>query len=185
MTLFSPNSLNVSNNGLAALAELGVTPPNPSEFPTGKEFVQGYLDHISTYLRKCSLCDLRLRTLVTSIGRGNKLKGELGESREKSQFRVFTVYNNDEEEIIDGLDIIVDATGTYGNHNWLGLGGIPAKGEKRFENEIMYTIPIITKEKFLGTEESKVNLVVGSGASAITTLSMLEKLNRDTQGKVF
>jgi hypothetical protein len=34
-----------------------------------------------------------------------------------------------EEEELGGFDAVVDATGTYSDPNWLGMGGCPALGE--------------------------------------------------------
>ena len=55
------------------------------------------------------------------------------------------------------MDIVVDATGSYGNHNYLGLGGLPALGEISLGDEgegkderLYYTIPDILqlRDKF-------------------------------------
>ena len=44
--------------------------------------------------------------------------------------------------------MIVDVTGTYGHHNHLGLGGLPAVGERQLGEQegLLYTIPDILKE---------------------------------------
>ena len=49
------------------------------------------------------------------------------------------------EKYINDVDIVVDATGTYGNHNNLGLGGLPAEGERKLagDGSLFYTIPDI------------------------------------------
>merc|ERR1711965_616955 len=37
---------------------------------------------------------------------------------------------DEEDEVILEADAVVDATGTYGQRNWLGAGGMPALGER-------------------------------------------------------
>lgn len=46
------------------------------------------------------------------------------------------------------MDVIVDVTGTYGHHNHVGLGGLPAVGERQLGEQegLLYTIPDILKE---------------------------------------
>jgi hypothetical protein len=75
--------------------------------------------------------------------------------------------------MLQGLTHVVDATGTYGNHNWIGRGGIPAVGEKTAN--IIYTIPDPAQchAKF----SNSVTAVIGSGASAITAINDLRKLS--------
>ena len=34
------------------------------------------------------------------------------------------------EHYLEGFDNVVDASGTYGNPNWMGKGGTPALGER-------------------------------------------------------
>ena len=52
-----------------------------------------------------------------------------------------------QEKYITGVDIVVDATGTYGNHNNVGMSGLPAVGERKLagEDRLWYTIPDIVK----------------------------------------
>jgi 2-polyprenyl-6-methoxyphenol hydroxylase-like FAD-dependent oxidoreductase len=65
--LFSPNSLNVSPNGLEALKVLGVSAPNPADFILGSELIHQYLTPIEGYLRKAG-AKLHFNTEVLSIG---------------------------------------------------------------------------------------------------------------------
>ena len=63
--LFSPNNLNHSKTGLTVLEEMGVTAPEESNYPTGKEFVTGYLSHLGRYLEYNDKC--RLMTFIFTI----------------------------------------------------------------------------------------------------------------------
>jgi hypothetical protein len=106
------------------------------------------------------------------VGRNDILKTEdIGGKarRSKSPFRLL-VENNDEEQTYI-VDIVLDASGTYGNHNYLGPGGIPALGESKLSKDIVYTIPNPLQD--VERYADKTTLVVGSGHSAITAISLL------------
>ena len=53
------------------------------------------------------------------------------------------------EEYLEGFKNIVDATGTYGQPNWMGKGGTPALGERKMRrnNRIFTTQPVNAKNK--------------------------------------
>ena len=71
---------------------------------------------------------------------------------------------------------MVDATGTYGNPNWLGRGGKPALGERALRRQgiIHYKLPTPDEADCM-LRDGGVIVVVGSGASAITTLALLRQ----------
>jgi len=112
--------------------------------------------------------------------------------------------------LMGDFDAVIDATGSYGNHNYFGRGGIPALGERALQNAICYTIPnlpalpplppsaaaaaaaaaAVVSEAFpvvaappdgifmRNTPSSSsplTTIVIGSGASAITTLNYLRQ----------
>src|SRR5262249_21684447 len=78
-------------------------------------------------------------------------------------------------ERIDEADVVLDCTGTYGQHRWLGNGGIPALGELAAEPHISYGL-----EDVLGERQSryagKSVLLVGAGYSAATAACNLAAL---------
>jgi hypothetical protein len=88
------------------------------------------------------------------------------------------VVNNEESIIIS--DKVVDCTGVWGNSNWSGVGGIPAKGERALLQlgRIRQKIPNLSLEaaRFI----NKTSMVIGTGASAITTISSLRALAEGT-----
>ena len=65
-----------------------------------------------------------------------------------SQLTHWSIVKTEEEFIIDNIDTVVDATGTYGNNNHTGIGGLPALGEKSLKSsgDIEYTIPNIGED---------------------------------------
>jgi hypothetical protein len=72
-------------------------------------------------------------------------------------------------------DIILDCTGTYTHHRWLGPGGIPALGETQAEPHIAYGLVDVLGDAKRDYINRSV-LLVGSGYSAATTVMNLAKL---------
>lgn len=167
VTLFSSMSLNLPTDLREALEATGTTLPSPDEYLTGSEFRSRVLEPVAAYLKAHGVV-LRTGARVTGVGRDRLLKGEgivaIGDNRRKSApFRV--VVNEDTHET---CDVLVDASGSYGNGLWCGVGGTPALGEKQAEAQghISRIIP----------EPSTVTgrvAIVGSGYSAVTTLKNL------------
>jgi len=146
--LFSSNSLNVSKNGIETLQSLDLPTPSPDEYLTGARFAESYLEPLARHLSESELIDLKLGCRVISIGRGRLLKSHSigGPERKTTEFRILISHEDSDgshEEMLEGFDAVVDASGSYGNHNWMGKGGIPAVGERhlRIPDEICYTIP--------------------------------------------
>jgi NADPH-dependent 2,4-dienoyl-CoA reductase/sulfur reductase-like enzyme len=131
--LFSNNTLNVSEDGRHALESAGrYGAINAEDYLTGEEYVQQYLEPLLEYLRASSLCEVCCGSEVTSVGRGGIGKGKSigGGDRLSTPFRLLVRdTGTGAERFVEGIDVLVDASGTYGNHKWLGKGGIPALGE--------------------------------------------------------
>jgi len=206
--LFSPWSMNTSKAGKDVLKfRTGVSTDAPDVdvnsdtiFPSGREFYRAYLREISEHLTQNGV-DVRTGAEVVSVSRAGLSKGqEIGTAvRASAKFNIL-VRNNDydkddeEEELLEGFDAVIDASGSYGNHNYMGRGGIPAVGERALAvaREISYTIPSffdgdrdedgdrdanVTSPNFLRVPNKVITtLVVGSGASAITSVNALLNL---------
>lgn len=174
--LFTPWPMNVTKLGRAALRESGRwEEPSASECPTGQQLRERYLQPLanSSKLRE----SLRLNTSVITIGRDDftKLDAIGKPQRGQSPFRILVadVSGNDR---VDHADIVLDCTGTYGNHRWAGRGGIPAPGEQGLANRICYTLPDVLgrdRDRFANRH----TLVLGCGHSASTLLDALERLH--------
>jgi len=131
-----------------------------------------------------------LNSKVLSVARKLCLKGDdlSGSKRRSSGFRVLaeSVTPSSTAELAYEFDAVIDCSGTYGNHRWIGAGGIPAVGERKLASasggqRITYTIPHVLgrdKEKF----QRKKTVVVGSGFSAITTINDLLVLTIEESG---
>ena len=78
-------------------------------------------------------------------------------------------------------DVVIDTTGVYNNHRWLGPGGIPAIGEESLNPRLVYGLPDVLgrdRASYAGAH----TLVVGSGYSAASTVVGLRRLARETEG---
>jgi threonine dehydrogenase-like Zn-dependent dehydrogenase len=187
--IFSPFGMNSSEWGRGALREAGHGLPADDELLTGQEFVERYLAPLSR-LPQLAEC-IRTGTAVWRIGRRDSLKteriGDPARAREPFRLALGSPLRHVEAEVV------LDCTGTYGQHNWLGAGGIPCPGE--FEglprNEVIhiqsslalgpsieYRLP-----RIIGSPNSQyadhTTLVVGSGYSAATNVVALALLQVD------
>jgi thioredoxin reductase len=178
--MFSPFGGNCSPLGLAALAAQDASwqPPGEDALLTGREFAERYLAPLA---RSDLLVDgLHERTEVLAVSRDGLLHGELvgDELREDRDLRLLlrTISpDGHATERTASADAVIDATGTFGRHNWLGAAGMPAIGELAAEPHIEYGLPDV-----LGADRprfaSRNVLLVGDGDSAATNLVALAEL---------
>ncbi len=180
--LFSPWSMNVSPRMRAALTEAG----RPLEVdedasPTGHELADRVLDPLWALPALAS--GLRLGTRVVAVGREGTLKHEEIGSPARSG-RPFRVLLTDPtgREWVEHHDVVLDCSGTYGNPNPLGDGGIPAPGESRLADRIHHRIPDLDLE---GEDwRGRTVLLVGAGHSAQTAardMAAFASRHRDTR----
>jgi len=154
--LFTPWDMTVSPRMRAVLGERA---PAGSALPTGGELADELLEPVAACaaLRGC----VRNRTTVVAIAREGLLKQEeIGsDARARRPFRLL-VRSHLGDESIEQADVVIDASGTYGNPNRLGDGGIDAVNERAFENRITRTL------QPLGPMAGSTILLTGSGHSA-------------------
>jgi hypothetical protein len=114
---------------------------------------------------------------VVNIGRAGGFKSTLigDPSRAKLPFHVLAE-EGDEERLFRARHV-VDASGVYGNHRWLGAGGIPAVGERAAAAKIAYELLDLREqpERWAG----RILMIVGGGYSACTALEQLMQLRAD------
>ncbi len=83
---------------------------------------------------------------------------------------------------VELADVVLDCSGTYPHHNWIGDAGMPCVGERHWLSESHYRLPMITKAEF----GNRTVLVIGSGFSAATEVMNLATLaTRHPRTKVF
>jgi hypothetical protein len=84
------------------------------------------------------------------------------------------------EETVAHADAVLDCTGTYGNPNALGDGGIPAPGERALADRIGRRLPRFADEPAVWA--GRRILLTGAGHSAQTAARQLAELARDAPG---
>ena len=177
--MFSPWWMNISSLGVAALQAEGWRPPDADKCPTGRDFVRQYLRPLAESM--APRVGLHTGVRVEAIGRDDHLKGDAirEESRRRAPFRL--LLDRKGEERVAYVERVIDASGVYGQHNWLGTCGIPAAGERAASERITYHM-----EDYGGTDRSKYAgvrvLVVGGGYSAATAVCALARLAKAEPG---
>lgn len=173
--LFSPLAMNVSPWGRAALEG---RLPDADSFLTGAEFAEQYLLPLSQH--PLLVDGIQENCEVLAIGRAACWKTDLtGSARQESPF-VILFRGEQGEEVLES-DLVLDCSGTYGNHNWLGAGGIPCPGEASAEGRIIWTLPDVGGRDRPLFEGQRI-LVAGSGYSAATTVVALDDLASQHSG---
>jgi hypothetical protein len=185
--MFSPWQMNVSALGLASLGVGGLAPAGafPAGIcPTGREYRERYL----LPLAESAALRGRVRTgaRVVAIGRDRLLKNEeIGTAaRAARPFRVLVSEGAGAGRAIERIleaDVVVDASGVFSCHRWMGNGGLPAPGERALEDRIAYGLPDVAGDE-APRHAGVRTLVVGSGYSAATTVLALWDLARRTPG---
>jgi thioredoxin reductase len=171
--LFSPFGMNVTPLGRKAI----LSADGDHTFPADDACISGR-EHVERYLRPLAeaLSDyIKTETRVINVGRAGFFKQEaIGESARARQPFLLLVRERNQDRY-EEADIVLDCTGTYSHHRWLGPSGIPAIGETQAEPTIAYHLVDVlgdAKKDYL----NKSVLVIGSGYSAATTVSNLAKL---------
>jgi thioredoxin reductase len=172
--LFTPWDLNVSPRMRRHLPGA----PSGSGCPTGAELADRLLAPLAALPEIAP--NLRLGTRVLDVGREGLLKHEeiANEARAKRPFRI--LLTDGRREWTESADVVIDATGTYGNPNRLGDAGIPAPGERALDNEIRRQIPDFRREA--ADWAGKTVLLAGAGHSAQTAVRDLAALAQDAPG---
>ncbi len=171
--LFSPFGLNASPWGQDALKREGRDLPDEEELLTGREFAERYLIPLSK-LPELAGC-IREQAEVRAIGRDAQIKQDNIGHPARSQTPFLLLVMQDNREKIARADYVLDCSGTYPHHNWLGSGGIACPGELQFLKDENYQLPDI-----LGRDKSRFEnrsvLVGGGGYSAATAIVALAEL---------
>ncbi|HEV2785337.1 MAG TPA: NAD(P)-binding protein, partial [Solirubrobacteraceae bacterium] len=169
---FTPWSMNVSPRMRAALPSA----PDGPGLPTGAQLVTELLEPVAALpaLRGRIRCGTR----VLAVGREGLLKHEaIGEPRRgAAPLRLLVAAADGREEIVHA-DVVIDATGTYGNPNRLGDGGIDAVNERFFEDRIDRFLPAFAEQPRAWA--GRTILLTGAGHSAQTAAARLAEFARD------
>lgn len=174
VTFFSPFGINHSPLGKKLLAKQGIPLPGDEEYLSGRAYLERYLLPLanSPFLKPHIITGCE----ALAVSRRGILKNEhIGDGqRANYPFRILTRDRQGREKIYES-DYLIDASGSYGNPNWLGDGGIPAPGELANRHRIQYHLEDVAgeaKSKYAG----KTTLVAGEGHSAATSIVALAQL---------
>jgi len=181
--LFTPFSANASPLGISALAaqDSNWKSPAPDALLTAREFVERYC--LSLAQSDLLVDGLHTRTEVLGVARGELRKTDRsGEDRADADFRLLLrsidAHGVAAVERAATAEVVIDATGTYGEHNWLGQGGLPALGELAAAPHIEYGLPDV-----LGKDRERYShhhtLVVGADRSAAASIVALARLGHE------
>ncbi len=176
--LFSSFGMNATPLGRKAIASTKLDHPFPADDAciSGREHVERYLLPLADVVRD----RIKTETRVISIARAGFFKHEGAGDPDRGKQPFLLLARERNQDRVEQADIVIDCTGTYSHHRWLGPGGIPALGETQAEPHIAYGLVDVlgdAKKDFA----NKSVLLVGTGFSAATTASSLAKLGLDHQ----
>lgn len=178
--MFTPWRMNLGKASVEHLRRSGWTAPAPEGLPTGRELAEHYLQPLA---RLPELKDrIHAAAQVVHVSRSGALKGDtLGSpSRREHPFRLLVRDVGGRENFLHAYSVI-DASGVYGNYSWAGDGGIPARSELYLAPQMSYLVDDVLdlqRERYAG----KRTMVIGAGASAMTSVAALATLAAEAAG---
>ncbi|MBT2429647.1 NAD(P)-binding domain-containing protein [Streptomyces sp. ISL-112] len=156
--LFTPWDLNASVRMRTHLPGA----PTGNDCPTGAELATRLLDPLAAL--PALEGRIRLSTRVAGIARTGLLKHEHIGTGTRAAAPFTLLLDTPGGEATAEADLVLDCTGVYSHPNPLGLGGIPAPGERALADRITRTLPNTEEsDRWAGTV-----LLVGAGKSAQT-----------------
>lgn len=171
--LFTPFAMNHTPLGRQALEAAGYTLPADDAAQNAGEWRESYLLPLAreTFLAESIVGGAR----VVTVGRGPLLKGDhIGDdARRRHPFRLLIDAGGAER--YEEAEIVLDCSGSWHNPNWLGIGGVPALGERECRARIAYH-PIDVAARRARYAGRRI-LLVGDGLSAATTALALAELS--------
>ncbi|MHC5705859.1 NAD(P)-binding domain-containing protein [Streptomyces sp. PKU-MA01144] len=158
------------------LAPTGWQKPDGGTYPTGRDWVQRYLQPLADALGDAVRFGTRV-TGVSRLGRDRVVDAE----RERQPFTV-RIRNADGTEERITARAVIDASGTWSTPGPLGGDGLPALGEHTSAARISYRVPDLRDDAQRARYAGRRTAVIGSGASAFTALALLAGLADDAPG---
>lgn len=175
--LFSPWRWNVAAAAERLLATAGWAAPDPDAIPTGGDIVTRYLQPLAALPALAP--HIRTGTTVTAISRAG-LDKLTDAGREAAPFRLRLDTADGRTETLLARAVI-DASGTWGSPNPMGLDGLPVDGEDaaRAAGRLTAGIPdVLADPGYAGSH----TLVAGGGHSAMNVVLDLLRLRDHAPG---
>jgi hypothetical protein len=174
--LFSPWEYDVDAAAARLLTPTGWEFPDRTALPTGAELVHSYLAPLAATPQLAPR--IRTGTRVLAVSRHGVDKTRTV-GREGRPYLVRTVCDG---QVVDlQARAVIDASGTWGRSNPLGVAGLPALGEEHASAWLAGPLPDVLgvdRKRFAGRH----TLVVGMGHSAANTLLALVQLREEEPG---
>lgn len=175
--VFSPWSYNIDAAARDLLAAIGWRAPDPAVLPTGRDLVREYLAPLAAH--PAIAPNLTFGARVEAITRVS-LDKVASERRSDAPFVVvWRDKAGDARRVV--ARAVIDASGTWGGPNPIGVDGLPVEGEREAIARITYGIPDVLgrhRADYVGRQV----LVVGAGHSAINVVLDLLRLQDETPG---
>ncbi|HEY9212031.1 MAG TPA: FAD-dependent oxidoreductase [Ancylobacter sp.] len=175
--VFTPWRYNVDAAARDLLLEQGWQEPVPEGLPTGAEIVRNYLEPLARHPDLAP--HLRFNAEVQAIARTGLDKLTTA-GRAQAPFQILWRDASGTEHRTEARAVL-DASGTWGQPNPLGVDGLMVPGEREARDRIAYGIPDIlgrARENYAGRRV----LVAGSGHSAINAVLDLLRLQEESFG---
>jgi hypothetical protein len=175
--LFSPWRYNIDDAARALLGAGGWLAPDPDALPTGAEIVRDYLTPLAGH--PAIAPHLNLGATVTAVSRAGFDRRRTA-GREAAPFLV-RWRDRDGVEHSALARAVLDASGTWGRPNPMGVDGLPVPGEADAGDRIAYRIPDVPGADRGDYADRRV-LVVGAGDSAMNVVLDLLRLHEAHPG---
>ncbi|MET9538774.1 NAD(P)-binding domain-containing protein [Streptomyces sp. NPDC006553] len=158
------------------LAPAGWVKPDADTYPTGGDWVAAYLQPLADVLGDRIRLDARV-TGISRTGRDRVVDADRGQ-------QPFTVHIRDDEGREERVlaRAVIDASGTWSTPSPAGGDGLPALGERAAADRISYRVPDLKDPAVRARYAGRRTAVIGSGASAFTTLASLAALAKSQDG---
>ncbi|MFF9817150.1 FAD-dependent oxidoreductase [Streptomyces sp. NPDC014006] len=174
--LFSPWAEVTDPAAEKLLAPTGWVRPDGGTYPTGGDWAEQYLQPLADVLGD----KVRYGATVTGVARAGRDR-IVDADRDEQPFTVHVELADGREDRISARAVI-DASGTWSIPRPMGADGLPALGEKAAADRISYRVPDLRDPGVRARYAGKRTAVIGSGASAFTTLAYLGDLAKEEPG---
>jgi len=175
--VFSPWAFNIDSAARALLEATDWQAPDPDALPTGGELVRDYLAPLAAHPALAP--HLVFGATVEAVSRLG-LDKVSSTGRDEAPFVVQWRGADGVRHRVEARALI-DASGTWGSPNPMGVDGLPVEGETEAGDRVTYGTPDVLGRDRANYAGQRV-LVVGGGHSAINVALDLLRLQREAPG---